>query len=60
MNFSSSALFHMKTRVCLKELVNDCRGANLAGITKIATMFIKTTFKDSNELKRNLYLYFLI
>ena len=25
LNFSSSALFHMKTRVCLKYFVNDCR-----------------------------------
>ena len=37
-------------------------------IIKIVTMFIKATFKDSNEIKRirnyvvkfNLYLYFLI
>ena len=25
MNFSRSALFHMKTRVCLKYFVNGCR-----------------------------------
>ena len=24
-NFSRSALFHMKTRVCLKYFVNDCK-----------------------------------
>ena len=24
MNFSRSALFHMKTRVCLKYFLNDC------------------------------------
>ena len=24
LNFSHSALFHMKTRVCLKYVVNDC------------------------------------
>ena len=44
------------------------RVANFADIIKIATMFIKTTFKDSKKLKRirnyvlkcNLYLYFLI
>ena len=42
--------------------------ANFANIIKIATMFLKTTFKDSEigkrirnyALKRNLYLYFLI
>ena len=25
LNFSSSVLFHMKTRVCLKYFVNDCK-----------------------------------
>ena len=43
------------------------RLANFADIVKIATMFTKTTFKDSKKLKRiknyvlkrNLYLYFL-
>ena len=25
LNFSISALFHMKTRVCLKYLVNNCK-----------------------------------
>ena len=42
--------------------------ANLAEIIKIATIFIKTNFKDSEKVKRirnyvlkwNLYLYFLI
>ena len=42
--------------------------AEFADINKILTMFIKTTFKDSNKvkiirnyvLKCNLYLYFLI
>ena len=29
MNFSSSALFHTKTTVCLKYFVNDCRSAIL-------------------------------
>ena len=41
---------------------------NSACIIKIATMFIKTTFKDSKKVKRirnyvlkcNLYLYFMI
>ena len=28
------------------------RVANFAGITKIATMLIKKTFKDSNKVKR--------
>ena len=44
------------------------RVANITDIIKIATMFIKTTFKDSKKvkiirdyvLKCNLYLYFLI
>ena len=44
------------------------RLANLADIIKIATIFIKTTSKDSKKVKRiryyvlkcNLYLYFLI
>ena len=44
------------------------REANFAGIIKIATMFIKTIFKESNKFKRirdyvlkcNLYMYFLI
>ena len=42
--------------------------ANFANIIKIATVFLKTTFKDSEigkiirnyTLKCNLYLYFLI
>ena len=42
--------------------------ANFADIIKIATIFIRTTFKDSNKVKRNrnyalkynLFLYFLI
>ena len=42
--------------------------SEFADISKIATMFIKSTFEDSNKikrirnyvLKRNLYLYFLI
>ena len=44
------------------------RVANFAGISKIATIFIRMTFKDSNKVERNrnyalkcnLYLYFLI
>ena len=44
------------------------RVANFANIIKIATIIIKTTFKDSNKVKRirnyalkcNLYLFFLI
>ena len=44
------------------------RVTNFADIIKIATMFIKTTVKDSQKVKRirnyvskcNLYLYFLI
>ena len=44
------------------------RVVNFADIIKIATMFIKTTFKDSKKVKRirnyvlkcNLYLYFFI
>ena len=44
------------------------RLANFADIIKIATIFIRTTFKDSNKVKRirnyalkyNLFLYFLI
>ena len=44
------------------------RVANFADIIKIVTMFIKTTFKESNKVKRirhyalkwDLYLYFLI
>ena len=44
------------------------REANFADIIKIATMFIKTTSKDSEKYKRirnyvlkcNLYLYFLL
>ena len=42
--------------------------ANFVNIIKIATMFIKTSFKDSKKVKRtrshvlkcSLYLYFLI
>ena len=43
------------------------RAANFVDVIKIATMFIKTTFKDSKHvqsgnhvLKCSLYLYFLI
>ena len=44
------------------------RAANFADIIKIGIMFIKTTFRNSNKIKRirnyvskcNLYLYFLI
>ena len=44
------------------------RVGNFTDIIKIATMFMKTTFKDSKSVKRirnyvlkyNLYLYFLI
>ena len=44
------------------------RVSNFAEIIKISTIFIKTTFKESNKVKRiinyvlkcNLYLYFLI
>ena len=44
------------------------RAVNFADITKIATMFIKTTFKDRNKVRRvrnyvlkcHLHLYFLI
>ena len=44
------------------------RVANFADVIKIITVFIKTTFKDPNKLKRirnnvlkcNLYLYFKI
>ena len=44
------------------------RVVNFADIIKIVTMLIKTTFKDSNKVKKNrsyvlkcnLYLYFLI
>ena len=44
---------------------NDCRVANFADIMKVATMFIKTTFKDLKKVKKNKklrrkYLYFLI
>ena len=47
---------------------NRLRVANFADIIKTATMFIRTTFKDSEKvkairnyvLKYNLYLYFLI
>ena len=44
---------------------NDCRVANFADIMKVATMFIKTTFKDFKKVKKNKklrrkYLYFLI
>ena len=31
---------------------NDCRVANFADIMKVATMFIKTTFKDLKKVKR--------
>ena len=33
-------------------LFKKSRVTNFAGIIKIATMFIKTTFKDSNKVKR--------
>ena len=32
---------------------NDCRVANFADIMKVATMFIKTTFKDLKKVKKN-------
>ena len=41
----------MKTRVSLRYPVSCCRIANLADIIKVATMLVKTTFKDSKNLK---------
>ena len=49
-------------------ILRKSKVVNFAEIIKIATMFIKKTFKDSKEVKRisnsslkcNLYLYFLI
>ena len=51
-----------------KNLLRRPRVADFADIIKIATILIKTTFKDSSKVKRirncvlkcNLYLYFLI
>ena len=46
-------------------ILRRSRVANFAEITKIGIMFIKTTFKDPNQVKRirnlksRLYLYFL-
>ena len=33
-------------------ILRKIRVANIADITKIVTMFIKTTFKDSNKVRR--------
>ena len=32
---------------------NDCGVSNFADIMKVATMFIKTTFKDLKKVKKN-------
>ena len=65
-----------KLRLCHRSIRNEisrrrrkrAREANLFDIIKIATIFIKTTFKNQKKVKRirnyalkyNLYLYFLI
>ena len=49
-------------------ILRKLRLANFPDIIKIATIFFRTTFKDSNKVKRNrnyalkcnLFLYFLI
>ena len=54
------AIFFISNIVILRRY----REANFADILKIATMFIKTSFKDSKKLnfalKCNAYMYFLI
>ena len=65
---SHPTLTRGEREVYLTIFVEGCRVAKFADIIKIATMVIKTTFKDSNKvegirsyvLKCNLYHYFLI
>ena len=67
LNFSRSALFHMKTPISLKYFENDCRETNIGDITKFQPYLLKSTFKDLKKGKKirnyvskyDLYLYFL-
>ena len=60
--------YNVKNFISKSFTLERSRVAKFADIVKMATIFIKTTFKDSNKVKEirnfvskcNLYLYFLI
>ena len=68
LNFSCSALFHMKTPVSHKYFENDCREANFGDITRFQPYLLKSNLKYFKKGKRiinyvskcNLYVVFLM